>query len=362
MIYSSSRRTIKLLTLFVLHVSLFGISAVCAGDIVFHEEAQGQAIIYIISSDGTNLKKIGKGLFPQWSPDGKLISYVDYIENANPANVRGLVVMDTSGKEVARFEFESDFSSIVCSAWRPDSKGIALVTAHGRHDGTIRYFDLVDKNIRSLNKIGFADLDIAFARTTLAWMSDGKQLISIAPIGEGVAVIDISSGNIKNISDKGMLPRIIGNKILFFINSEVWNVNLDGSGRKMLLDTGSAILGASDIVDNKVILQVNTSKEQGFPKIKLYLLNLQNNSLKEISGKGTMLFCPVISPDGKKITAIGMKTNKDTGKEEDIGYYIYDIGAEKAILLKRFDEKKESEQIGFQMFLGYANHSNWRRH
>jgi hypothetical protein len=55
--------------LFVLILSLLMMDQAYGADILIHDAGIDEGIIYSVSPDGSNLKKIGDGIFPQWSPD-----------------------------------------------------------------------------------------------------------------------------------------------------------------------------------------------------------------------------------------------------------------------------------------------------
>lgn len=349
-------------------VNLLFAGIAIGGDILLNEEIGGEVIIYRISPDGTNLNKIGQGFFPQWSPDGKYISYVEYFKIADPSIVRGLVVIESTGKEIFRISGRIDITSIVRYLWNPNGKGIALVTVFGRHKGSILYYDIATKQIKTLHKIEFQSLDMAFLLTSLEWSSDGKLLLfssgSALPEGQGFVLIDIEKETVKNLSEVGILPRFMGNKVLFVMGSEIWNINFDGSDKKRLFDAGMPIISLSKIVNDRTILQIDAkSLDQEFP-FRLYLLNLDNKMhLKEIGSENHLLLSPSISPDGKKFTAIGMRLRKDgqfvSEEESELGYYIVDISTEKITLLKRFEERNKSEGFWWGVYYGYGNHTSW---
>ena len=60
----------------VLILSLLIVDQAYGADILIHDGGIDRGVIYSVSPDGTNLNKIGDGLFPQWSPDRNFISYV----------------------------------------------------------------------------------------------------------------------------------------------------------------------------------------------------------------------------------------------------------------------------------------------
>ena len=343
-----------------------------SSDILFHEKVAEQAIIYRVSSEGTNLKKIGHGLFPQWSPDGEYISYVESFESADSPIMKAFVVIKSIGKEVFRIDAREDMTSILLYSWNPTSKGIALVTVFGRYEGSILYYDIKTKQIKKLHRFGFEDLDMTFITTSLEWTPDGKHLLfsswGLLPKELGMIQINVDTGIVKNLSDKGRLPRFIEGKVLFTIGTEIWTVNLDGSDKKKIYDTGMPIISLSRAVNNRIILQMESRDLDMKIPFKLYLLNFDKNiiNLNEIKPKNYLLLCPNISIDGKKFTAIGMKLKNKEGQlaseeEEELGYYIFDIGTEKVTLLKKFEDSNKDERFLWGIYGGYGNYTSWGR-
>lgn len=350
-------------------VTLMLSSIAYGGNILLHEEVGNQPIIYNILPDGTNLKKIGQGLSPQWSPDRKFISYIEPMKGTDPTIVKGLAVIEPGGKEVFHIGGTKDITSIIRYRWNPNSKGIALVTVLGRHNGSILYYDIATKQTQTLLKVEFKDLDMAFLETTLEWSPDGRQLLfssrALLPKGQGVALININDGATKNLSDVGILPRFVGGKVFFVIGSEIWGTNLDGSDKKKLSDIGLPVINSSNAANNKIIFQVDAQKKDKEFPFKLYLLNLDNNriNLIEIGSKNHLLLCPNISPDGNKFTAIGMRLKKDgqfvSEEESELGYYIFNIKTGEVTLLKKFEDRNKGKGFWWGIYAGYGNHTIW---
>ena len=179
--------------------------------------------------------------------------------------MRGLVVTEPGGKEVFRIGGTKDITTIVRYRWAPDSNGIALVTVLGRHQGTIAYYDIKTKQLKSLHKVEFKDLDIAFIATTLEWSPDARQILfssrSLLPKGKGVFLIDIKDGDTKIFQMKVPCQDLYQIKS-FAIDSEVWTINLDGSDKKKIADIGMPLITSSksNIANNKIIFQVDAQK------------------------------------------------------------------------------------------------------
>ena len=134
----------------------------------------------IMKYDGTGLAQLVKApnatlYFAKWSPDGK---YIKYEYNPNTDNDDYLIIIDTSGKEIYRFDLIglTEWSLIGGARWSPDSRKLAF---HG-------------------------------------WLPDGNR-------NDGWYILDIASGKISNL-----IPR----EILCGDSAPDWSPD----GQKLLLD------------------------------------------------------------------------------------------------------------------------------
>ncbi|MCZ7571280.1 MAG: hypothetical protein M5U01_22260 [Ardenticatenaceae bacterium] len=74
-----------------------------AGKLVFQQASGGP--IYTVNLDGTDLRQVGAGIDPSWSPDGEQITYADWNEP------RGIYVMNADGSNVTRLYDASETRS-----------------------------------------------------------------------------------------------------------------------------------------------------------------------------------------------------------------------------------------------------------
>src|SRR5215208_2071237 len=110
------------------------------------ENPEGDAEIYTINHDGTDIRQITSNdvddLDPAWSPDGTQIAFA----TDGPDGIEDIFVMDAEGNHMTNLT--ADFSSgrERAPAWSPDGNQIAFVT--NRHDNTydIYKMDAVDNN------------------------------------------------------------------------------------------------------------------------------------------------------------------------------------------------------------------------
>ena len=350
---------LKLFSILILSLFFYGITH--AGDILFHEEVGQQAVIYRLSPNGTGLRKIGKGLFPKWSPDGRYISYI----GAGSRDTGEFIVADLKDKEIFRIKNIREMGGVVRYSWNPKGKSIAFVTVFGRHNGSVSIYDIKTKSIRILHDFGCRDLDEALMATTLEWSPDGEQLLfssgSILSKGQGVVLINAKKGTVKRLSNEGALPRFTDrDRLLFVIGSEIWTTYTDGSNKRKLLDVGMLILNSSKAVNNKIILQLMEKGKR--EEVKLFLFDVKNIELEKLKAENYLLLCPKISYDGKKITAVGVKSKYgelDTSEEAEPGYYVFDLIKGEVTLLKRFEPGK-SNGFWFGVYFGYGNHTSWK--
>lgn len=97
-----------------------------SGWLVFQQANGGP--IYTVNLDGTDLKQVGVGMDPSWSPDGQQITYVDWNEP------RGVYVMDADGSHVTRLYDASEARS---PKWSPDGTTIVFANrkwSSGEHE------------------------------------------------------------------------------------------------------------------------------------------------------------------------------------------------------------------------------------
>lgn len=345
---------LKFLLGLIINLSLLDI--VYSSDILFHEQTGGETIIYKVSPDGTGLRKIGNGFSPQWSPDNKFITYID------PKTFGEFVFKDSGGKESFRIKEKEleNVGSIIQYAWNPKSESIAFVSVYGRHKGVVSCFNLKTKKIKPLHKIEFDDLDVAIISTTLEWSSDGELLLFSKE--QGITLIDSKNETVTKILDIGTLPRFIEkDRILFIIGSEIWTINIDGSNKKKLFDTGTSVMNTSKVVNKKILLQLEVKNLFGELPSKMLLLDLSNNRAKEVTLGKYLFLCPNIAPDGIKFTSFGMKLKNGelvSGQYVESGYYVFDLETEKVTVLKKSEAYKNG---GFWsgIYLNCGSHPSW---
>jgi dipeptidyl aminopeptidase/acylaminoacyl peptidase len=318
-------------------------------DILIHDGGIDKGVIYSVSPDGSNLKKIGDGIFPQWSPDRKLISY---IRADTACECMNLIVVNKEGKEVFNVSEPIDKGIIMYHTWDPKGEGIAFIR-YGPESSVARY-NIKTRRIKTLHTVKFESAQEALLSTTLEWSPDGERLLfSPGYINRlrDVDLIDLKKGTVNKLIDVGLFPRFISKeKVLFVINSEIWSINIDGSDKRKLHDTGIPILSVTKESRQKIIFLAKPKDLPGEPPLRLFLLNLENNKLEEIKTQGYAFMSPEISPDGSKFATIGSKL-RDGEAEDEADFYVFDLKTQKITFLKKVEASK-SREFGLYILFG----------
>ena len=90
-----------------------------SSSIAFYSIRNDDSGIYVMDTDGRNLRKLDTGISPSWSPDGKRITYYNLVWKGRS----GIFVMDAKGKNSRRVSPVETWSEN--PAWSPDGRWIA---------------------------------------------------------------------------------------------------------------------------------------------------------------------------------------------------------------------------------------------
>ena len=320
------------------------------GDILIQEGELGQSVIYRVSPNGSNLKKIGDGILPQWSPDRKYISYIKF----GTENAKLVVTSASEGKEIFNVSQPLDKGVMMFHAWNPKGDGIAFVSFGPA--SSVSYYDSKSKQIRTLHRVEFRSSEDALF-STLEWSPDGdKILFSPSYTSKGkeaysAYLIDCRKRTAMKLIEAGLFPRFIGKeRILLVVNSEVWTIISDGSDKRKIHDFTAPVLDVTKESKGKIIFVVKPQDLPGNPLSRLFLFNFESKRLEEINTQGYTFLSPAISSDGSQFAAIGSKW-KD-GKFFDEGYYVYDLNTKKTTLLKNIEPGRGTDRSGLYILLG----------
>jgi Tol biopolymer transport system component len=320
------------------------------GDILIQEGELGQSIIYSVSPNGSNLKKIGDGILPQWSPDRKYISYIKF----GTENTELVVTSVREGKVIFKISQPLDKGVLMYHIWNPKEDGIAFIRFGS--ESSVSYYDLKTKDTRTLYKVELrSSQDALFS--TLEWSPDGEKILfSPSYTSKGkeaylAHLIDFRKGTAKKLIEAGLFPRFIGKeRILVVVHSEIWTMNNDGSDVRKIHDFKTPIFNVTKESKRKMIFVVKSQDSPGNSPAQLFLLNLENNRFEEINTQNYVFVSPAISSDGNQFAAIGSRWKG--GKPSDEGYYVYDLKTQKTTLLKKIETGKGTDQSGLYILLG----------
>ncbi|RJQ13512.1 MAG: hypothetical protein C4560_14080 [Nitrospiraceae bacterium] len=123
--------------------------SVSRNTVAFSSSRDGSAEIYIMDTDGRNVKKLTKSfgidISPVFSPDGAKIAFV-----SDRGGTPQIYIMDPDGSNARRITFEGSYNT--SPAWSPDGNWLAFV---GRKDGKNQVF-MIKFDATGLRQLTFA--------------------------------------------------------------------------------------------------------------------------------------------------------------------------------------------------------------
>lgn len=361
-----SRRTgLKYLLTFLLVALCPHVLWAAEEEIVFGNMTDEGPAIYKINADGTHLKELQKGgIYPQWSPNKKMIAYLTSSNDNNYTNDIG--ILDSEGRKITIAEINKGtlsgkpIESIIWNyVWSPDSKKIALVYP------VLTYIVVAVYDIDS-RKIIFSSYkkpkkpDTALFSARLQFSSNSKELVfSMEGIGDrgGLELFDIATKKSKMISSEGLFAKFWRQTILFWTadkkeGSTFWTMKTDGTQKEKLFSTPLMVIPDSDINHDKLFLK-NQIKEGSFNK--LYLFDLHDLKLTELTWKGLEFSEPEFSRDGEKAIVRGFPISSINER----GYYIINLKTNTYSLLTKAKEPKNQDYFWHITFSGKRDYS-WK--
>ena len=124
--------------------------------IVFHNRRVVPPELYIMDSDGADMKRVEQGYKPDWSPDGRTIAFV--------RNKTEIYTMHVTGHNVRKIA-ENPTLSVSLLRWSPDGKKILFTTANNDIYRTY----IMDSDGNNLELIREKSRDAC-------WSPDGKKI------------------------------------------------------------------------------------------------------------------------------------------------------------------------------------------
>ncbi len=212
----------------------------------FSGTGKGDDDIYVMSADGKTIRRLtndpGRDTFPDWSPDGKQISFISDRDGS-----RNLFVMDANGGNQRQLTNQQLLPRtakgyVQWQQWSPDGQEIAFTYNPGTDQGTSIYV--------------------------------------IRPDGSGLRQL------VDQASEPAWSPD--GQKIYFFSNRtgqmEIWAINRDGTGLQQVSNFQRVIFAHHSLrvsPDGKQLIFYGI--EVGRVDTEIYVINVDGSGLKNIS-------------------------------------------------------------------------------
>ena len=250
-------------------------------------QAGGSAGIFVSGLDGTNIRRIGADApgthkHPDWSPDGQRVVFIEeatgkmWIAHLDGSPSTSIPTCDTPGCDYP--------------AWSPDGSRIAF-SRYEEAEGVVGPSAL---SIQILDLAsGMVSTVVRLERPLLAdvprWSPDGKQLVigvdrmdaEANETGAAVAVVSVTGGDLEYLTD-----------FEAFAYYPDWN----------------RVTG--QIVYDTDVLQYKTGFDKATSAWNLFVISPDKTDIRQVtdSPKGTLLWNPRWTPDGRRITAADLGT------------------------------------------------------
>ncbi len=177
--------------------------------------------LYVVNADGTNLRRLGEHVRPDWSPDDKQIVYEYY----QPGGTSEIYVQDLSGQGRTKIAAGSS------PRWSPDS---SLLAASERSNVFVA--DLITGESRSL-----LDQSVLNVFNGFSWSPDGKSLAIVVRRKDGdrrQLLIVNSAGESQGIRTRveGEMGGYVsfspdGKQLVYGDSWKIRTIDVEGSGR-----------------------------------------------------------------------------------------------------------------------------------
>ena len=153
--------------------------------------------MYVMNADGSNRVDLGEGLRPTWHPDGSKIVF---------GTIQGIFSMNPDGSDRARLTDESQ--RVLTPSWSPDGTRIVFQTV-----STDDFFSVVmdSDGSNQVPLLGQMLFDMQ-QRFPVTWSPDGARVVM------------------------ARMDRPLGETTLDDLNTDIYTVNIDGTGLTRLTD------------------------------------------------------------------------------------------------------------------------------
>lgn len=262
------------------------------GQIAFTSDRTGAYEIYLMNSDGSNVRQLTfnttDSYGPVWSPDGKRIAF----SSSRTGNF-DVYIMDADGSNVR--DLTNNPADDYDPTWSSDSSRIAFVsTRSGKRD------------IYVMNVDGSASRNLTNNSATdwyPAWSPDGKTIAftSDRSGNNDIYLMDADGNNVRNLTsapsdDKFSAWSTTQSALLFNSNRsgnvDIYIMNIDGSGVRNLTNNPAEDKFGSWSADGKFI--VFSSNRDG--NAEIYVCDNNGQNVHNLSNAPTNEFAPSWQP------------------------------------------------------------------
>jgi TolB protein len=195
--------------------------------------------IYVANSSGGDSRRLARGFWPAWSPDGSKIAYQDGTERIS--------VIERDGTDARQL------TTGLLPRWSPDGARIAYLRFTPNDDNGP--FPIGDQTFRVINVDGSGEITLVQTKTSgtippAEWSPDGKKIAFIG--GEDnhndLHVVNVDGSGMTRITQLGTVKTGAdwspdGRKLAFGAAGSVYVVNADGSDlTELTRDPGALVV------------------------------------------------------------------------------------------------------------------------
>lgn len=284
------------------------------GKIAFVSNRDGNAEIYVIDADGTDLVNLSNNAaddyYPRWSPDGTKIAFVSYRDIATE-----IYVMDADGTNPVNVSNNTNLD--LEPSWSPDGTKIAFWST-GKDNPELADIYIMDAD--GMNQVKVSDN--AAHNAGFRWSPDGTKIAyeSISNGNREVYVMNADGTNQVNVSNNAAFDGLHswspdGAKIIFTSNRddgnyEIYVMNPDGTGKTRLTSNSREDFRPVYSPDGTKI--AFWSAEEDDPELAdIYVMNADGTNQVNVSNNAVHESNPRWSPDGTKIAFASWEGNDE---------------------------------------------------